>query len=125
MPDYADFRQRLEAVLRTLDVKQVTGFLIAESQWGPERGMPDDPEFAMWMMIAGNPSLQDLHERARAWLLSHGHQEEANLLLAGRGKGKKKPSMAFLEQQKGRGKKARGGQSKKKPYQRLHLKRKS
>lgn len=33
MTDYANFRQRLDAVLRTLDVKQVRDFLIAEGQW--------------------------------------------------------------------------------------------
>ena len=33
MTDYANFRQRLDAVLRTLDVKQVSKFLIAENQW--------------------------------------------------------------------------------------------
>ena len=33
MADYPNFRHRLEAVLRTLDVKQVSEFLIAEKQW--------------------------------------------------------------------------------------------
>ncbi len=47
MINYADFRQRLDTVLRTLDVKQVQDFLIAEGQWSP--GQPADPEFAMWM----------------------------------------------------------------------------
>jgi len=35
MTEYASFRQRLDSVLRTLDVKQVQGFLIAEHQWQP------------------------------------------------------------------------------------------
>ena len=48
MTDYANFRQRLDAVLRTRDVKQVQEFLIAENQW--QAGEPADPEFAMWMM---------------------------------------------------------------------------
>src|SRR5690348_1616502 len=82
MADYASFRQRLDAVLRTLDVKQVQGFLIAEGQWSP--GTPSDPEFAMWMMIAGSPTLRDLHEQARKWLVSHGHQADAEAVL-GRG----------------------------------------
>ena len=47
MTDYASFRQRLDAVLRTLDVKQVQDFLIAQGQWKP--GEPADAEFAMWM----------------------------------------------------------------------------
>jgi hypothetical protein len=80
MINYADFRQRLDTVLRTLDVKQVQAFLIAEGQWSP--GQPADPEFAMWMMIAGSPSLPDLHERARKWLETHGHEEEAKIFVA-------------------------------------------
>ncbi|HEU5229967.1 MAG TPA: hypothetical protein VFU49_19260 [Ktedonobacteraceae bacterium] len=83
MADYSSFRQRLDAVLRTLDVKQVSDFLIAEKQW--DEGTPADPEFAMWMMIAGAPTLGELHERARQWLVSHGHEAEANAV-AGRGK---------------------------------------
>ncbi|HKV58695.1 MAG TPA: hypothetical protein VJO32_10445 [Ktedonobacteraceae bacterium] len=79
MTDYATFRQHLDAVLRTLDVKQVSAFLIAENQW--DEGTPDDPEYAMWMMIAGSQTLRDLHEQARRWLVSHGHEEEANAVL--------------------------------------------
>jgi hypothetical protein len=48
MTEYVGFRQRLDAVLRTLDVKQVSDFLIDEKQWRP--GEPADPEFAMWMV---------------------------------------------------------------------------
>ena len=48
MIEYTNFRQRLDAVLRTLDVKQVSDFLIAEGQWSP--GQPADSEFAMWMV---------------------------------------------------------------------------
>lgn len=79
MTTYVNFRQRLDAVLRTLDVKQVSDFLIAEKQW--QAGQPTDPEFAMWMMIAGSQTLGDLHEKARQWLVSHGHEEEANAVL--------------------------------------------
>ena len=96
MPDYASFRQSLDKVLRTLDVKQVSGFLIAERQWSP--GQPSDPEFAMWMMIAGSPTLQDLHERAREWLVSHGHEEDAKTFLTG---GKKQGSKHQARGQKG------------------------
>ena len=81
MVDYSNFRQRLDAVLRTRDVKQVQDFLIAEGQWGP--GTPANAEFAMWMMIAGSPTLQDLHERAHEWLVSHGHEEDAKTFLTG------------------------------------------
>ena len=92
MTEYTNFRQRLDAVLRTLDVKQVSDFLIAENQWQP--GQPADPEYAMWMMIAGSPTLRDLHGQARQWLVAHGHEEEANAVLsrgksAGGGKAKK------------------------------------
>jgi hypothetical protein len=79
MADYANFRQRLDAVLRTLDVKQVQNFLVAEKQWQP--GQPVDPEYAMWMMIAGSPALRDLHDHARQWLVTHGHEAEADALL--------------------------------------------
>lgn len=100
MTEYADFRQRLDAVLRTLDVKQVSDFLIAEGQW--QAGQPADVEYAMWMMIAGSHTLRDLHEQARQWLVAHGHEEEANAVLrrdksAGGGKAKKHP-----QQQKGK-----------------------
>ena len=92
MADYASFRQRLDAALRTRDVKQVQAFLIAEGQWRP--GQPADPEFAMWMMIAGSPTLRDLHEQARRWLVSHGHEADAEAVLRrgrgdGRGQGRK------------------------------------
>lgn len=79
MAEIESFRQRLDAVLRTLDVKKVSGFLIAEKQWSP--GKPADPVFAMWMMIAGSSTLQDLHDRARDWLVSHGHEEDAKTFL--------------------------------------------
>jgi hypothetical protein len=84
MTDYANFRQRLDTVLRTRDVKQVSEFLIAVGQWQAEQ--PADPEFAMWMMIAGSQTLRDLHEQARKWLVSHGHRPDAEAVL-GRGKG--------------------------------------
>ena len=79
MADYASFRQRLDTVLRTLDVKQVREFLIAEKQWSEDK--PEDAEFAMWIMIAGSPRLRDLHERAYEWLVSRGHEEDAKRFL--------------------------------------------
>ena len=80
MTEYVSFRQRLDAVLRTLDVKQVQEFLIAEKQWS--EGQPSDPEFAMWMMVAGTPSLKNLHDRAFQWLMTHGHETDAEAFLA-------------------------------------------
>src|SRR5438132_11629310 len=93
MTEYASFRQRLDAVLRTLNVKRVQDFLIAENQWDADT--PADPQFAMWMMIAGSPTLSDLHGRAREWLMSHGHEAEAKALVE--------------QERKGRGKQGRGG----------------
>ena len=84
-----NFRQQLDTVLRTLDVKQVRNFLIAENQWSED--VPADPEFAMWMMIAANPTFRDLHEQARQWLESHGHAEDAQMLLVKRGKQQPSP----------------------------------
>jgi hypothetical protein len=78
------FRQQLDDVLRTRDVQQVRKFLIAREQWSEE--LPADPEFAMWMMIAGSKALRDLHEQARKWLVSHGHEADAEAVLK-RGKG--------------------------------------
>jgi hypothetical protein len=77
--DNASFRHQLDTVLRTRDVQEVRSFLIAEKQWSEE--LPSDPEFAMWMMIAGSQTLRDLHEQARKWLVSHGHEAEAEALL--------------------------------------------
>lgn len=87
MTQYANFRQRLDAVLRTLDVQQVQQFLIDEKQWSAA-ALPADPEFSMYMMIAGSAALRDLHGQARAWLMAHGHAEEAQAVL---GKGKQGP----------------------------------
>lgn len=114
MTEYASFRQRLDAALRSRDVQQVRAFLIAEEQWSLE--VPTDPEFAMWMMIAGAPTLKDLHAEARQWLVSHGHAEEADAILS-RGQGGqiggKQGSTAGKKsgagQQKARPKKNQGG----------------
>jgi hypothetical protein len=66
----------------------------------------------MWMMIAGNPNLRDLHERARQWLVAHGHEEEASML-GGRGAGSKsRKSSAFLAE---KSKPSRSSQNRKKP----------
>jgi hypothetical protein len=37
----------------------------------------------MWMMIAGSPQLRDLQAQARAWLVSHGHEQEAQIFSKG------------------------------------------
>jgi len=94
MADAASFRQELDTVLRTLDVKQVQDFLITRGQWSP--GVPADPEFAMWLMIAGSATLQDLHERTRAWLVSHGHEAEAQAVL---GRAKQREAQAGKKRQ--------------------------
>lgn len=108
MTEYGSFRQRLDAVLRTLDVKQVSEFLIAEGQWS--EGTPSDAEFAMWMMIAGSPTLLNLHERAYKWLMSHGHEADAKVYLARDKRQNAKPSS-------GRGNQRAQGQKSGKPKQ--------
>lgn len=75
MTNYHNFRERLDVVLRTLDVHQVREFLVAEGQWDEDG--PADASFAMYMMIAGSRALKDLHPQAREWLMSHGHTSEA------------------------------------------------
>jgi len=82
--DYASFRQRLDVELRTRDVRQVRAFLIEEEQWTLDQ--PTDPEYAMWLMIAGTPTLKDLHTEARQWLVQHGHEEAVDAVF-GRNQG--------------------------------------
>lgn len=87
LTDYASFRQRLDVVLRTRDVRQVRAFLIEEDQWSLDQ--PADPEYAMWLMIAGTPTLKDLYTEAHQWLIQHGHTEAADAV-SGRGQKKGK-----------------------------------
>jgi hypothetical protein len=42
----------------------------------------------MWMMVAASPALKDLQARAREWLVSHGHTNDA-LAVLGRGQAEK------------------------------------
>lgn len=79
MADYTQFRQQLDTSLRTLDFKKVQSFLIAQNQWSEDT--PADPEYAMWMMVAASPALRDLHAKAREWLVSHGHTNDALAVL--------------------------------------------
>jgi uncharacterized membrane protein YgcG len=109
MTEYASFRQRLDAVLRTCNVQQVSEFLIAENQWSP--GSPADPELAMWLMIAGSQTLKNLHTEARQWLVAHGREAEAEAILgAGQGtsKSKSKPGGGKAS---GAGRSSGGGKS--------------
>jgi hypothetical protein len=85
--NYQSFRQRLDAVLRRKDPAALSAFLIAEGQWQP--GDASRAEFAMWMMIAASPALADLHEEARQWLLSHGHEAEAQAITGRGGRGER------------------------------------
>jgi hypothetical protein len=80
--DYASFRQRLDQALRSRDVRQVRAFLIEEGQWTLDQ--PENPEYAMWLMIAGTPTLKDLHSEASQWLIGHGHGEAAEAVLGHR-----------------------------------------
>ena len=79
---YRPFRERLDAVLRTKDPERVRAFLIEQGQWSEaDQG---DSAFAMWMMIAGSPTLASLHAEAERWLREHGHADEAQIIAGGR-----------------------------------------
>lgn len=80
--DYKAFRQRLDATLRQKDPAALREFLVAEGQWQP--GATNDAEAAMWMMIAASSALTDLHDEAQRWLLSNGHEAEANAIFGRR-----------------------------------------
>jgi hypothetical protein len=97
---YPEFRQQLDSVLRTKNPEAVRQFLIAQGQWSEEN--QPDMERAMWMMIAGSPSLRDLHSEAQVWLVSHGYQNEAEVI-----RGQEKPSA----KQRGASRKGQGRQS--------------
>ena len=77
---YPDFRRRLDDVLRQRDPIALHAFLIAEGQW--TAATATDPESAMWMMIATSPALASLRDDARHWLLTHGHEAEAQAIFA-------------------------------------------
>ena len=81
--DYPAFRDRLDAVLRQKDPQALRAFLVAEGQWQADATV--DAEAAMWMMIAASKALRDLHEEARSWLMTQGHEVEAQAILGSRG----------------------------------------
>lgn len=79
---YRSFRERLDAVLRSKDPERVRDFLIEQGQWSEaDQG---DSAFAMWMMIAGSPTLASLHAEAEQWLRENGHADEAQIIAGGR-----------------------------------------
>lgn len=80
--DYKAFRQRLDALLRQKNPAALRDFLVAEGQWQPDA--TNDAEAAMWMMIAASPALADLHDEAQRWLMSNGHEAEANAIFGRR-----------------------------------------
>lgn len=87
---YPAFRRRLDNVLRQRDPAALRAFLIAEGQWSAET--TTDPEAAMWMMIASSPALASDHAEARQWLMTHGHEAEAQAIFgASRSQGKPQP----------------------------------
>lgn len=75
----AGFRGRLDAVLRQRDSEALRVFLVAEGQWQPDT--TTDAEAAMWMMIAASRALVGMHGEAERWLMSHGHEMEAQAIL--------------------------------------------
>lgn len=83
-----DFRSQLDSILRNKNPEAVRQFLVAQGQW-PENVA--DVERAMWLMIVGSPALRELHHEAYDWLISHGSQAEAEMLLE-RTKAPQKPT---------------------------------
>lgn len=75
---YPEFRSQLDSVLRSKNPEAVRQFLIEQGQW--DESSTGDVEHAMWMMIAGSPTLQNLHSEAQNWLRQHGYQAEAEML---------------------------------------------
>lgn len=79
---YPAFRHRLDDVLRQRNPAALRAFLIAEGQWTEETAT--DPEAAMWMMIATSPALASQRDEARQWLMTHGHEAEAQAIFGAR-----------------------------------------
>lgn len=75
---YPAFRRRLDDVLRQRNPAALRAFLIAEGQWTDVTAT--DPESAMWMMIATSPALANLRDESQRWLMSHGHEAEAQAI---------------------------------------------
>jgi hypothetical protein len=75
---YPAFRRRLDDVLRQRNPAALRAFLIAEGQW--TEATATDPEAAMWMMIATSPALANLRDESQRWLMSHGHEAEAQAI---------------------------------------------
>lgn len=98
---YPDFRRRLDSVLRQRDPAALRVFLIAEGQWGEET--TTDPEAAMWMMIATSPALASDHADARQWLMTHGHEAEAQAIFGARRSGGKPPASGNQPRHRGAG----------------------
>lgn len=110
---YPDFRRRLDSVLRQRDPAALRVFLIAEGQWGEET--TTDPEAAMWMMIATSPALASDHADARQWLMTHGHEAEAQAIFGARRSPAKPPSRGNQPRHRGAGG-GRGSGGKPKPH---------
>ncbi len=75
---YPEFRHQLDSILRSKNPQTVRQFLVEQGQW--DESFSGDVEHAMWMMIAGSPTLQELHTEAQDWLRRHGYQAEAAML---------------------------------------------
>ena len=107
---YPEFRRRLDNVLRQRDPTALRAFLIGEGQWSAET--TTDPETAMWMMIATSPALASEHAEARAWLMTHGHEAEAQAIFGARRSSGKPP---IRGNQRGNQPRNRGGSGGGKP----------
>ena len=96
---YPVFRRRLDDVLRQRDPAALRAFLIAEGQW--TEATATDPEAAMWMMIATSPALANLRDDARHWLLTHGHEAEAQAIFGAKRSPGKPPTQKGPPRPKG------------------------
>jgi hypothetical protein len=87
--DYSAFRMRLDTILREKNPGRLRDFLVAQGQW-PENATTN-VEAALWMMIATSPALADLHDEAKSWLRTHGHETEVKAIFGERKTTRAKP----------------------------------
>lgn len=107
---YPEFRHKLDDVLRQRNPAALRAFLIAEGQWTEQTAT--DPEAAMWMMVATSPALASQHDEARQWLMTHGHEAEAQAIFGARRSPGKAPARGGQPQGAGKSKSKTGKSAK-------------
>jgi hypothetical protein len=83
-PEIVAYNEALVKALRSTKLEEVRRFA---AEWGQRLGNRGLQQLAkagdeaverrMWMMIYDRPDLEDLHDRAEAWLESHEPEESA------------------------------------------------